>query len=248
MLLWPPSLRPQLAPLWVECLHRGAHHPGCLHPSRALWTHSLLCQQRTCWLLPVMVGENGPPPLDPGYQLLLAPDRHHQHLPPHGCPLQEGRRPAQQPHTGNRCTRHNILPGYGTTTPKTGTTPSTSQDQEEPARGEEGGRGRSLTRWPRGHMRDDRSSTQGSVKCCRGTHSTNPMDDVLNYVASGWKRDLTHIISCCWKAQVGPLTSSEWMTAINRFIRAMRAQKENEWVDIKELNPLRFMPYVTRLF
>ena len=49
--------------------------------------------------------------------------------------------------------------GVWTTTPKTGTTPSTSQDQEEPARGEEGGRGRSSTRWPRGHMRDDRSST-----------------------------------------------------------------------------------------
>ena len=133
--------------------------------------------------------------------------------------------------------------GVWTTTPKTGTIPSTSQDQEEPTRGEEGGRGRSSTRWPRGHMRDDRSSTRGSVKCCRGTHSTNSMDGVLNYVASGWKRDLTHIISCCWKAQV-----VEWMTAINRFIWAMMAWKENEWVDIKELNPLGFMPYVTRLF
>ena len=36
--------------------------------------------------------------------------------------------------------------------------------------------------------------------------------------------------------------------AINRFIRAMRAQKESKWVDIKELTPLEYMPYITRLF
>ena len=113
--------------------------------------------------------------------------------------------------------------GVQTTTPKTGTTPSTSQGEDETTRGEEGGRGRSSARRPRGQTRDDRSSTRGSVKHRRGTHSENPMDDVSNYVASGWKRDLTHIINCYWKDQVGPLTSSEWTVAINRFIRAMRA-------------------------
>ena len=134
------------------------------------------------------------------------------------------------------------------TTPKMGTTPSTSQSQDETARGEEGGRGRSSARQPRGHTRDDRSSTRGSVKHRRGTHSANPMDDISNYVASGWKRDLTHIISCYWKDQVGPLTSSEWTVAIDRFVRAMRARKESEWVDIKELNPLGYMPCVARQF
>ena len=56
------------------------------------------------------------------------------------------------------------------------------------------------------------------------------MDDVSKYVASGWKRDLTHIISCHWAAQVGPLDSREWE------------------VGIKELTPLKFMPYVAELF
>ena len=28
----------------------------------------------------------------------------------------------------------------------------------------------------------------------------------------------------------------------------MKAQKESEWVDIKELTPLQFMPYIARLF
>ena len=65
------------------------------------------------------------------------------------------------------------LPQYSSgvwmTTPKMGTTPSTSQGQEKTTRGEEGGRGRSSARWPRGHTRDDRSSIQGSVKHHRGT-------------------------------------------------------------------------------
>ena len=74
------------------------------------------------------------------------------------------------------------------------------------------------------------------------------MDDLDNYVASGWKRDLTHIIGCYWKDQVSPLNSDAWVVAINWFIRAMRACKESEWVDIKELTPLQFMPYIAQLF
>ena len=73
------------------------------------------------------------------------------------------------------------------------------------------------------------------------------MDDVSNYVASGWKRDLTHIISCHWVAQVGPLDSEEWEVGIQRFVKAMEDQKDREWVDIKELTPLKFMPYIAKL-
>ena len=74
------------------------------------------------------------------------------------------------------------------------------------------------------------------------------MDDMSNYVASGWKRDLTHIISCCWVAQVGPLDSKEWQVAIRKFLTAMRNRRAIEWTDIKELSPLKFMPYVAELF
>ena len=70
------------------------------------------------------------------------------------------------------------------------------------------------------------------------------MDDVDNYLAAGWRRDLTHIISCFWKDQVGPLGSDEWVVAINWFVKAMKTRKEREWLDIKELTPLQFMPYV----
>ena len=74
------------------------------------------------------------------------------------------------------------------------------------------------------------------------------MDDVSNYVVLGWKRDLTHKISCYWVAQVGPLDSEEWEVAIHKFLKAMRNRRASEWMDIKELSPLKFMPYVAELF
>ena len=134
------------------------------------------------------------------------------------------------------------------TTTKASTAPSTSQGHNETARGSKGDRGRSSSRGPQGQNRRDRSSTRGSRKCRRGIYSDNPMDDVSNYVASGWKRDLTHIIGCYWVAQVGPLDSEEWEVAIHKFLKAMRNRRASEWTDIKELSPLKFMPYVAELF
>ena len=69
-----------------------------------------------------------------------------------------------------------------------------------------------------------------------------------NYVASGWKRDLTYIIGCCWVAKVGSLEQDEWHMAIHKFLAIMAKWKVSEWTDIKELMPLQFMPYVAKLF
>ena len=71
---------------------------------------------------------------------------------------------------------------------------------------------------------------------------------MANYVGSGWKRDLTHFIGCCWAAQIGSLEWDEWHMAIAKFIVVMAKRKASEWADIKELTPLQFMPYVARLF
>ena len=73
------------------------------------------------------------------------------------------------------------------------------------------------------------------------------MDEMSSYVASGWK-SLTYIIGCCWVAQVGPLDSEEWQVAIHKFLAVMRNKRAIEWMDIKELSPLQFMPYVAELF
>ena len=47
---------------------------------------------------------------------------------------------------------------------------------------------------------------------------------------------------------MGPLDSEEWEVAIQKFLKAMKNRKASEWMDIKELSPLRFMPYVAELF
>ena len=140
------------------------------------------------------------------------------------------------------------ITGVGCATPKPSTTPSTSQGHEEPAREDEDARGRSSSRGPRRQHRQNRSLTRGSRKRRQGIPSDNPMDEMSNYVASGWKRDLTHIIGCCWEAQVGPLDSEEWDVPIRKFLAVMRNRRAVALTDIKELTPLQFMPYVANLF
>ena len=81
--------------------------------------------------------------------------------------------------------------GVLTATTKANATPSTSQGCDEMARGGEDARGRSSSQGPLGQNRRDRSSTRGSRKRRRGITSDNPMDDVSNYVASGWKTSPT---------------------------------------------------------
>ena len=47
---------------------------------------------------------------------------------------------------------------------------------------------------------------------------------------------------------MGPLDSEEWEVAFQKFLKAMKNRKASEWMDIKELSPLKFMPYVAELF
>ena len=132
--------------------------------------------------------------------------------------------------------------------PKPSTTPSASQDHGDLAGEAEGAQGRSSSRGPQNRQRRSRSSTRGSQKCQRVTPSDSLMDQMANYVASGWKRDLTHFIGCCWVAQIGSLDRDKWHVAITKFLRVMAKRKDSEWTDIKELTPPQFMPYVAKLF
>ena len=74
------------------------------------------------------------------------------------------------------------------------------------------------------------------------------MVQMANYVPSGWKWDLTHFIGCCWEAQIWSLERDEWHMAITKFLGVMAMKRNCEWTDIKELTPLKFMPYVAKLF
>ena len=132
--------------------------------------------------------------------------------------------------------------------PKPSATPSASQDQGGPA-GEAGGaRGRSSSQGPQKRWGRSQSSTRGSRKCCRAYPNDSLMDKMTNFVASGWRRDLTHFIGCCWSAQIGSLERDEWRVAITKFLAVMAKKKNREWTDIKGLTPLQFMPYMAKLF
>ena len=77
--------------------------------------------------------------------------------------------------------------GVGRTTSKPSTAPSTSQGHEVSAREDEDARGRSLSRGPRCQNRPTRSLTRGSRKHQRGNPSGDPIDEMSNCMASGWK-------------------------------------------------------------
>ena len=89
-------------------------------------------------------------------------------------------------------------------------------------------RGRSQTREQGGHQeqashsrtRKDRSSTQGS-KRRRGITSEDPMEDLMDFVPSGWKRDLMHIVGCFYASQIGPMNTHQWHSDWDKFIQVM---------------------------
>ena len=162
-------------------------------------------------------------------------------------PQQQAPTPGRQEATQATPYRQQVFPPKHPA-PKPSTTPSASLDQGGPA-GEAGGtRGRSSSRGPQERWGRSRSSTRGSRKCHRADPNDSLTDKMANFMASGWRHDLTHFISCCWSAQIGSLEWDEWRVAITKFLAVMAKKKNCEWMDVKELTPLQFMPYVAKLF
>ena len=77
-------------------------------------------------------------------------------------------------------------------------------------------RGRPQTREQGGHReqashsraRRDRSSTRGHKKR-RGITSEDPMEDLMDFVPSGWKRDLIHMVGCFYASQITSLNTRQ---------------------------------------
>ena len=130
--------------------------------------------------------------------------------------------------------------------PVTKTETATSQSQSEDARGRPQSRGHQE---PASHSRarKDKSSTRGPRKR-RGITSQDPIDDLMNFIPSGWKRDLIHMVGCFYASQIAPLRSREWDNDRDKFIQAMDECKDSEWLDFKDLAPLQYMHYVARCF
>ena len=129
------------------------------------------------------------------------------------------------------------------------TATGSSQSQSVATRGRPQSREHGSHQEPASHSRarKDRSSTRGPRKG-RGITSENPMDDLMDFIPSGWRRDLIHMVGCFYASQITPLNSREWDNDLDKFIQAMDECKDSKWLDIKELAPLRYMPYVTRCF
>ena len=73
------------------------------------------------------------------------------------------------------------------------------------------------------------------------------MEDLMDFVPSGWKRDLMHMVGCFYASQIAPLNTRQWHSDRDKFIQAMEERKR-EWLDFKELAPLHYMHYVVKCF
>ena len=69
----------------------------------------------------------------------------------------------------------------------------------------------------------------------------------MDFMPSGWKRDLMHMVGCFYASQIASLNTRQWHSNRDKFIQAMEECKR-EWLDIKELAPLRYMHYVAKCF
>ena len=94
--------------------------------------------------------------------------------------------------------------------------------------------------------RRDWSSTRGP-KRRRGITSEGPMEDLMNFVPFGWKKDLTHMVGCFYVSQIGPLNTQQWYSDQDKFLQGMEDRK-GEWLNIKELAPLHYMQYIDKCF
>ena len=43
----------------------------------------------------------------------------------------------------------------------------------------------------------------------------------MDFVPSGWKRDLIHMVGCFYAPQIAPLNTRQWHSNRDKFIQAM---------------------------
>ena len=70
----------------------------------------------------------------------------------------------------------------------------------------------------------------------------------MDFIPSGWKGNLIHMVGCFYASQIAPLNTRWWHSDQDKFIQAMEERKDHEWLDIKELTPLCYMHYVAKCF
>ena len=60
----------------------------------------------------------------------------------------------------------------------------------------------------------------------------------MDFIPSGWRRDLIHMVGCFYASQISPLNNRQWCSDRDKFMQAMEECKDCKWLDIKELSGL----------
>ena len=127
-------------------------------------------------------------------------------------------------------------------------TDSTYQDQGRQQTRGRGLRGRSTScpRWGRGIATNAPSTvTQGDSQFQPGHCShPGPAEMAAKYRASGWRRDLEHVLKVCYRHTIQtPYRDAKWARARECFFHHLTPRKA-EAVAIKEEAPLDYMAYI----
>ena len=56
-----------------------------------------------------------------------------------------------------------------------------------------------------------------------------------------------NMVGCFYASQIGPLNTWQWYSDRDKFLQVMEDRK-GEWLNIKELEPFRYMRYVDKCF
>ena len=71
----------------------------------------------------------------------------------------------------------------------------------------------------------------------------DPLRKASKYRSAGWRKDLEHVLKIYCKHNVASFKEVEWSKIKGKFFTHL-IQHQEEWRDIKENHPMRYMPYM----
>ena len=71
----------------------------------------------------------------------------------------------------------------------------------------------------------------------------DPLRNASRYRSTGWRKDLEHVLKIYYRHNVTSFKEAEWSKMKEKFFTHL-LQCQEEWRDIKENHPMRYMPYM----
>ena len=71
----------------------------------------------------------------------------------------------------------------------------------------------------------------------------DPLRNASRYRSTRWRKDLEHVLKIYYRHNVASVKEAEWSKMKEKFFTHLLQCKE-EWMDIKENHPMRYMPYM----